>query len=247
MMLLVDIGNTAVKWALHGPGDGVQGGRIVHHGHDMATAFSTAWGELPGPGRIVVANVAGDTVAASLADWTDMHWSLEPEFIRTEKAAGGVSNAYDIATDLGVDRWAALVGAHHHVDGPVCVIDCGTAITIDLLSAEGQHLGGVILPGVGLLKGVLLEETANVLSSQGERTPEPAATNTGAGVHNGAVHMAVAAIDRIVDSHVASQGDALELVITGGDASEMLTLLARRVRHEPELVLKGLAILAGET
>ena len=127
------------------------------------------------------------------------------------------------------------------------MIDCGTAITIDLLSAEGQHLGGVILPGVGLLKGVLLEETANVLSSQGERTPEPAATNTGAGVHNGAVHMAVAAIDRIVDSHVASQGDALELVITGGDASEMLTLLARRVRHEPELVLKGLAILAGET
>jgi len=104
MMLLVDIGNTAVKWALHGSGDGVQGGRIVHHGHDMATAFSTAWGELPGPGRIVVANVAGDTVAASLADWTDMHWSLEPEFIRTEKAAGGVSNAYDIASDLGVDR-----------------------------------------------------------------------------------------------------------------------------------------------
>ena len=247
MMLLVDIGNTAVKWALHGSGDGVQGGRIVHRGHDMATAFSTAWGELPGPGRIVVANVAGDTVAASLADWTEMHWSLEPEFIQTEKTAGGVSNAYDIATDLGVDRWAALVGAHHHVDGPVCVIDCGTAITIDLLSAEGQHLGGLILPGVGMLKKVLLEETANVLSLQGEDSPEFLAQSTGAGVHNGAVQMAVAAIDRIVNKCVASQGDALELVITGGDAAEMLTLLARRARHEPELVLKGLAILGGET
>lgn len=247
MMLLVDIGNTAVKWALYGPADRAEGGRIIHRGHDIATVFSTAWGDLPGPERIVVANVAGDAVAASLADWTASHWSLQPEFISTEKAAGGVRNAYETATDLGVDRWAALVGAHHHVDGPVCVIDCGTAITIDLLSAEGQHLGGLIFPGVAMLKQVLLEDTANVLSLQGEGSPELLAQSTGAGVHSGAVHMAVAAIDRIVNNYVASHGDALELVITGGDAAEMLTLLARRARHEPELVLKGLAILGGET
>lgn len=247
MMLLVDIGNTAVKWALHESGDMSAGGRIVHRGHDIVTAFNAAWSELPRPGRIVVANVAGDTVAESLTDWAGTHWSLQPEFMQAGKTAGGVSNAYDIATDLGVDRWAALVGAHHHVDGPVCVIDCGTAITIDLLSASGRHLGGVILPGVGLLKGVLREETANVLSSQGGRAPEPVAASTGAGVHSGAVYMAVAAIDRIVATHLASQGDALELVITGGDAAEILTLLARRARHEPELVLKGLVILGGET
>jgi type III pantothenate kinase len=247
MMLLADIGNTAVKWALHGSGKGVAGGRIVHRGQDVASVFTTAWDELPQPERVVVANVAGDAVATLLANWTGSHWAVQPEFIQSREAAGGVSNAYDSVTDLGVDRWAALVGAHHHVDGPVCVIDCGTAITIDLLSARGRHLGGLILPGVEMLKGVLLEETASVLSSRGEGAPGPVATNTGAGVHSGAVHMAAAAIDRIVDSHVAIVDDALELVITGGDAGEILTLLARRPRHEPELVLKGLAILAGET
>ena len=247
MMLLVDIGNTAVKWALHESGKRLEGGRVVHRGQDITSDFTAAWAELYKPERVVVANVAGEAVAASLTDWTEKHWSLQPQFMQTGKAAGGVSNAYENPADLGVDRWMALLGAHHLIDGPVCVIDCGTATTIDLLSAGGQHLGGVILPGVGLLKGVLLEETANVLSSQGGRTPEPVATSTGAGVHSGAVHMAVAAIDRIVASHVASQGDALELVITGGDAGEILTLLARRARHEPELVLKGLAILDGET
>ncbi len=247
MMLLVDIGNTAVKWALFESGNRLDGGRVIHRGQDLGAVFSAAWDGLPRPMRVVVANVAGETVAVSLADWAAKRWSLQPEFVQAGKTAGGVSNAYDNVTELGVDRWAALVGAYHQVDGPVCVIDCGTAITIDLLSADGRHQGGVILPGVSLLKGVLLKETANVLSSQGGPASKPVASSTGAGVHSGAVHMAVAAIDRIVNDHVARQGDALELVITGGDAAEILTLLARRARHDPELVLKGLAILGGET
>ena len=83
-------------------------------------------------------------------------WDLQPEYIRVTKRACGVTNAYDVAADLGVDRWAALVGAHQGSSGPVCIVDCGTAITIDALSPAGEHLGGLIMPGITMLAELLV-------------------------------------------------------------------------------------------
>jgi type III pantothenate kinase len=246
MRLLVDAGNTAIKWGLWQAGEITSADRFVHRGHGLEMQLTQSWGALPRPANVYVANVAGKEMSTVLIDWLQQHWTLTPEFISTSANACGVANAYPVAETLGVDRWAALVAAHHHHRGAVCIIDCGTAITLDLLAADGGHQGGLILPGIELLKQAVLDDTAGTGCAAEGQAANLLASSTGAGVHSGAVYMAVAAIDRIVSELAASQEQDFDVVITGGDAGRILTLLAHPAFHDPKLVLKGLAILAGE-
>jgi type III pantothenate kinase len=247
MKLLVDVGNSAVKWALAGADGIVSGDRFVHRGRDVAKLLTLSWASLQRPAGVCVVNVAGEAMDSALTAWTLQQWSLIPEYFSTSGAACGVINAYTVPENLGVDRWAALIGAHHQRRGTVCVIDCGTAITLDLLAVNGQHRGGLILPGIEMLKQVVREDTAEVRPSAEVPLATLLANSTSAGIHGGAVYLAVAAIDRIINDIAAMQEQNFEVLITGGDAGTILTLLARPAHHDPELVLKGLAILAGET
>jgi len=246
MMLLVDVGNTAIKWGLCKAGELVAADRFVHRNSSLGEQLTRNWTALQPPDEVFIANVAGEQLAEALSVWMQQRWSLTPRFASTTGAACGVTNAYSVAADLGVDRWAALIGAHHHIHDAVCIVDCGTAITIDVLGANGHHLGGVILPGVELLKQVLQNDTAGVGPATEQLAAKLFANKTGEGVHGGAVYMAVAAIDRIINDVAAMQDQDFEVVITGGDAATMLPLLARSAHHDPALVLKGLARLAGE-
>ena len=246
MMLLVDVGNTAIKWGFCKAGELVTTDRFVHRNSSLGEQLTRNWTALQPPDEVFIANVAGEPLAEALSAWTQQQWSLTPRFASTTDTACGVTNAYSIAADLGVDRWAALIGAHHHFRDAVCIVDCGTAITVDVLTANGHHQGGLILPGVELLKQVLQNDTAGVRSATEMQVANLLANNTGEGVHSGAVYMAVAAIDRIINDVAAMQDQVFEVVITGGDAATMLPLLARSVHHDPALVLKGLARLAGE-
>lgn len=246
MMLLVDAGNTALKWGLYEAGKIVTTDRFVHRNSSLTEQLTRHWMSLQPPDEVFIANVAGERLADTLSAWTQQQWSLVPHFVSTTDTACGVTNAYSVAADLGVDRWAALIGAHHYTRGAVCIVDCGTAITVDVLAANGRHLGGLILPGVELLKQVVQKDTAGVRSATEQQAANLFANNTSGGVHSGAVYMAVAAIDRIINDFATTQAQDTEVVITGGDAGTMLPLLARSAHHDPALVLKGLAILAGE-
>jgi type III pantothenate kinase len=245
MMLLVDAGNSSIKWAHCKAGELFDGDRFVHRGHDISGQLTHYWSSLQPPSGVYVANVAGKRLGEDLTAWTRQQWSQTPEFMGSTREACGVRNAYAAPESLGVDRWAALIGAHHHTRGTVCIVDCGTAITLDLLMADGQHQGGLILPGIEMLKRALREDTAGVRPLEEVPGATAIAGSTGEAVHGGAVYMAVAAIDRIISDMTATQGQDLETVITGGDADTILTLLAHPARHDPALVLKGLAILAG--
>ena len=245
-MLLVDAGNTAIKWAICKAGEFVATDRFVHRDSSVTEQLTCCWMSLQPPEEVFIANVAGESLAEALSAWTQQQWSLTPRFASTTDAACGVTNAYSVAADLGVDRWAALIGAHHYFRDATCIVDCGTAITVDVLAANGHHLGGVILPGVELLKQVLQNDTAGVGPATEQLAAKLFANKTGEGVHGGAVYMAVAAIDRIINDVAAMQDQNFEVVITGGDAATMLPLLARSAHHDPALVLKGLARLAGE-
>ena len=246
MMLLVDAGNTALKWGLYEAGEFIAVDRMVHRDCNLTEKLTRYWTSLQSPEEVFIANVAGERLADTLSAWIQQQWSLIPRFASTTDTACGVTNAYSVAADLGVDRWAALIGAHHHIRGAVCIVDCGTAITVDVLAANGHHLGGLILPGVELLKQVVQQDTAGVKPVTEMQVANLLANKTGEGVHSGAVYMAVAAIDRIINDIVATLDQDIELVITGGDADTMLPLLARSAHHDSALVLKGLAILAGE-
>jgi type III pantothenate kinase len=246
MKLLIDVGNTAVKWGLCEAGVIVKSGRYMHRGSDIEVLAEQYWSELSVPAGICIANVAGEQLAQQLSGWIGTRWGITPVFITTTGQACGVTNAYAVPGSLGVDRWAALIGAHHHGDGATCIVDCGTAITLDMLAADGVHQGGLILPGIEMMKQMLLKNTAVENITTTEQAAKLFAMSTEDAVNSGALYMAVAAIDRTVGDMAAAPGIAMEVIITGGDASRIETLLAMPVRHDSELVLKGLAILAGE-
>lgn len=244
MKLLLDVGNTSVNWGVCRDGVLESTGCLAHRDEDFSSLALEAWSDLPAPSRVVVANVADNIVAGLIAGWAEMHWSIAPEFIETPAAGHGVTNAYEEPARLGVDRWAALVGAQHHYQAPVCVIDCGSAITVDLLGEGGKHAGGQILPGVEMLKMVLLENTAGVGVSAPGQMANVLAGDTAAAVNSGAIYMVVATLDRIISDMGATLGHAPDVVVSGGDAERILPLLATAARHDPDIVLKGLAIIA---
>jgi type III pantothenate kinase len=170
---------------------------------------------------------------------------LKPEAVTVSASACGVTNAYANPANLGIDRWAALVGAHQHYSAAVCIVDCGTAVTIDLLTAEGEHQGGLILPGTDMLQQLLMTGTVAINDPGSSRFATLLASDTDAAVNGGAIYMVVAAIDRVVADMTAGHAGSVETLITGGDAGRILPLLAAPAHHDPDLVLKGLAILSG--
>jgi len=246
MMLLLDIGNTSVKWAILEDTAMSPSGCFLYQGEDLNALAQAAWGALQAPGKIVVSNVAGSDLGEKLAG-TQSRWGLTPVYVRVADKAFGVSNAYTRPTDLGVDRWAAMIGAHATTTGALCIIDCGTAVTLDFLAPGGIHKGGLILPGVAMLQHMLLNKTADINLSNDPQFAAPFARGTADAVQGGALYTVAAAIDHIVVDMGVAAGTRPEVMITGGDAEQIQSLLSCSARHEPDLVLKGLAILAGDT
>jgi type III pantothenate kinase len=246
MKLLLDVGNTSVKWGVCNAGAIEQSDCFMHRGNDVRVLADQSWSELRTPSAVYIANVGGEQLQQQLSGWMGACWDIAPVFLTATAAACGVSNAYKIPGNLGVDRWAALLAAHHDTPGASCVIGCGTAITLDLLDATGQHQGGMILPGAGMLQQTLLKNTAINSESRLFEDASLFSAGTDDAVNSGSLYMATATIDRVVADMTAELGARLQLLITGGDAARIQKLLACSARHDPELVLKGLAILAGE-
>ena len=164
--LLIDIGNTFVKWGRYRAGaPGAAAGNCLDSGHLLLAEIpelAAGWRRLRAPARIVISNVAGTRVRASmlrcLEVWPD---APAPQWLVSAAEQCGVKNGYRNPAQLGSDRWAAMIGARALVDGrPVLVVVCGTATTIDFVNAAGLFSGGVILPGVGLMIRSLHEGTA---------------------------------------------------------------------------------------
>jgi len=251
MILLIDAGNSRIKWACL-VGGVIQSGEPVPGGAELSSdirALSLAWAPLPRPDRVLAVNVRGGDFAAALSSWAAENWQRSIEFITAQPQARGVVNGYREPQLLGADRWAALIAARRIVRGPVCVIDCGTAVTLDAMRRDGRHLGGVIIPGLGLMDRLLVEGTQGirVLVAHSSRDDlSPFATDTGEAVRIGSLYAVVSAIERIVRDLRKALGRNLRCVVTGGDADRVLPRLSGRSDHQPELVLKGLAVIAEE-
>lgn len=250
MILLIDIGNSRVKWASLQRGKRAAGHSAPRPSESEWEAFAAmAWGTLRAPKKILVCNVAGQNHAEALRAWTLQHWQVEPRFILAQAAACGVRNAYTVPERLGADRWVALIAARAHWKTALCVVDAGTAITLDVIDADGAHLGGLILPGIEMMRRSLLERSEGIRLAAD--TPAPGdisllARDTRDGIDGGTLYAAVAAIDRIIADTGAALNLSLTRVITGGDAEIILPLLAGPYHHVPELVLDGLAVIAEE-
>lgn len=243
MNLLVDVGNSRIKWRTQ---DQVQAGtmRAVAYDKDNAGAcLDLHWRDLQPPACVWVANVAGEGVARELCNWINVHWRSEVRFAVVTRAAGGVRNAYSDTGTLGVDRWLALIAARHKY-GAACIVDCGTAVTIDGLDAGGRHLGGLILPGAAMMQAALIAATSGIPASTGTAPGSGLADNTAQAVRNGCMLAIAALIDRSAAAMKSELQNGLTCVITGGGAGEILPLLQTGFVHEPQLVLEGLAVIA---
>ncbi len=241
--LLVDIGNSRVKWALCEEGELHPGAPFASESEGLGGRLTQSWGALTPPADVYAANVAGPGVEDSLQAWVERRWGLPVRFARTEAEGGGVINGYRHPERLGVDRWLALVGLRRHYPLPACVVDCGTAITLDYLDAEGRHQGGLIAPGLRSMRSVLASTTHQLGRIDDVTTANPRlARDTHEGIQSGCLRACAGLIETVVKDLRQREGDELPLVMTGGDAAIIGRIL--ECPHEL-LVLRGLSSWAG--
>lgn len=250
MDLLIDIGNTRVKWALSTEGLlTATTGQLAYHGIAASDLCGEMWGNLDRPDRIVVSCVAQNMIREEIATWTDARWNLKAEFITSAAAGWGIVNAYRTPESLGVDRWLGLIAARKKWNSKnVFVADCGTAVTIDVLSREGIHLGGLIVPGLSMMRQSLIQGTAIEVTTSPTTASNHVlfASDTASAVMGGTLYTLVSVLDRTVRDVGLELGQSIIPVITGGDAEELRSLLSTKFLVAPELVLEGLAIVSSE-
>ncbi|MCC5862788.1 MAG: type III pantothenate kinase [Gammaproteobacteria bacterium] len=250
MKLLVDAGNSRLKWALW------DGQRLSSPGRcparsDPAGAVralvSAAPEQLDG---VLVANVAGPWMADALRRGLARACARPPVFVASTATALGVRCAYANPARLGVDRWVAVIAAFHHVAGAALVVDAGTAVTIDAVAADGRHLGGLILAGRELMARALYRDTSDIGRAHLQALPGEAEAafgrSTDEAVSFGAAWALVGAVERARSAAAGALGERPPLLVTGGGAPELLPYLDGAVEHRPQLLLEGLARFAGE-
>lgn len=245
MILLVDVGNTRIKWMLWNQGTVIERGDLLHKDIiDRSTLGECLWGGLERPSQVIIANVAGVDMSGALDTWISRRWSLHARFLISEATGFGIRTAYGIPKQLGVDRWVAMIGARSLVSQACCVVDCGTAITIDGLSADGHHLGGVIFPGIRLMRESLYRDTRQILAEEGGE-PGLFGQSTRDCVWNGTVFAVAAGIDRVTKQMQQVLGGEVAHLLTGGDAEVLLPHLESDYILELDLIFRGLLAIAG--
>ncbi len=248
MLLLVDAGNTRIKWALVESGKrGADAlGRWSASGgvaREEVLQLGAAWRGAPIV-RVMVSNVAGQTVRDSMQQALLHALGPKPipiEWFGAQPMLGGVRNNYRDPTQLGCDRFASAIGAHAMFPGKhLIVATCGTATTVDAVTADGVFVGGMILPGLGLMASSLARNTAQLPQvAQHVVVTQPFADNTDDAIVSGCIAAQAGAIERAVVAH-AQQSGAVHCVLSGGAAAMIAPHLSIPHARVDNLVLLGL-------
>ena len=243
--LLLDVGNSRIKWGVLDDGEIRRTGHIAQQKiHDRGLQVLTT--KLPRRvDEVLVSNVAGTSFATRLSGVVGMHCECDVHFARSEKSGWGLQNSYAQPRRMGVDRWVAMVGAWAEIQSSCLVVDVGTAITLDAIDGRGAHLGGQIMPGVGTMASALTAATSDIplvrpLPARKGADMQMFASTTAAAVREGTPNAVAGAVDRATRT-LRSKRYRPTILLTGGDASRILTALSVAPRHRPHLVLQGLA------
>jgi len=242
MILLLDLGNTRLKFAL------LDGDEFTHRGAltwdaDIAHELAVLWASWPTPTRIVGASVVDPARESAVSVAARSAFALSPSWVRTPAEACGVTNAYAEPHRLGVDRFLALVDAYAAGRAPCVLASVGTALTLDALAADGTHLGGWIAPGPLLMQQSVLGATVQVRPDSAGAVRD-LADNTADGLASGCWQACAALVDRFADRSATLLGGSPTVTLGGGDAGVLAPLLEREVLLVPDTVLRGLAVWA---
>ncbi|HVB84707.1 MAG TPA: type III pantothenate kinase [Rhodanobacteraceae bacterium] len=243
MRLLLDLGNTRLKWALHAAGEFDHAGALTWDTPGFDAALAAAWRDLPAIESAWAATVTDVARRAAVTAAIAARWERTPRWAVASAAACGVRNAYDDPAQLGVDRWLSLIAARVANDAPCVIAGCGTALTLDALAGDGQHLGGLIAPGPVLMRHAL-DATAPVLREAGAGCVVEVATRTADALTGGTWQATAALVERFSARMAPRLGGTPRLLLAGGDAAQVATLLEMPARVIADLVLRGLAAYA---
>tara|TARA_R110002094_G_scaffold2355_1_gene9674 strand:+ start:417 stop:1154 length:738 start_codon:yes stop_codon:yes gene_type:complete len=235
MTLDIDIGNTRLKWRY-----GLQRGFLDTAGLS-AEVLQSGWKGLAAPVRVRFVSVAAENVEQQLKDYCQRAWSVVAEKATSQPSQAGVVNSYAHFQTMGADRWLAMLAGFNRA-GACCVVDCGSAVTVDYVNASGQHLGGYIAPGIRLMRKGLLSNTRQI------HLPEESLTrfdtrpgrSTEEAVGHGIELMMAALAERVVRDCKALLGDEARLLVAGGDGERFLEA-AGMGECCADLVLDGLS------
>jgi type III pantothenate kinase len=239
LILAIDIGNTRIKWGLSSDTNWLKKGATPCNEHSV---LASQWKKLPAPEYIIISSVASPETTAQVIQ----HCQSQPHLITPQAEQYGVKNGYETPSQLGSDRWAALIGARHLFPGrDLLVVQSGTATTIDTLDAEGFFPGGLILPGLQLMRQALTQGTAKLehgALEHGIGALEIYPRNTADAIQSGSLNAIVGAIER----RFKLLKHAPLCLLSGGDADILLPLLAIPTQRVDDLVLEGLIQIAQE-
>jgi type III pantothenate kinase len=249
MILVIDVGNTRLKWAWL-TSNGLSDQQAVMH-VDAKPGIWTAALFQSGqrPGRVLVANVAGAAMAKVLTKYSRKFFKVTPEFVTAAPDYHGLLNGYLDPRLLGADRWLSLIGAWTRVRSALVVVDAGTAVKVDSVDNSGQHLGGLIVPGIHMMREALMSKTSDIAKAVEHSTPSLAgvlANNTIGAVSRGAVFALAGMADRASETVEQVTGVKPKLLLTGGDAGMITGIMRTPGEVVPDLVLQGLTVIASQ-
>jgi type III pantothenate kinase len=236
--LQLDVGNSCAKW------------RLVHDNHVIrrgtyrsgdGDAQAALLGSADALDAIWISSVAAPAAERELASFLQTRWNVAPWFARTQARTGSLHNSYADPSRMGVDRWLAMLGARQRQQGRLCIVDVGSALTIDLVSASGQHEGGYIIPGPALMERALLLDTDRVRFDENVNFALAPGTSTAQAVRHG---IALAQAGAVTLALEQTGSEAVSLLFCGGAGEMLLNLVDRGGLWVPDLVFEGLEIMA---
>ncbi len=238
MKLLIDLGNTRLKWAIAKTLDlAVQ--QPINNTEINPDVLFAAWRNLaPAPGCLGIACVGSSRLLETVVSVAKTLWpTITIHQAKSAASCLGVYNSYREPEKLGVDRWLSMIAGFNTYRSALCIVGCGTAITLDNIDSSGKHLGGLICPGLRLMRHALADGTEN-LKPVSRTFPFALANFTDAAIYNGTL----AAACGFIGHTLKHQTEELQLLLTGGDADIVAAQLSRPCLIEPNLVLRGLAL-----
>ena len=236
--LQLDVGNSSAKWRLMVEGEVVARGSYLPEDDSSRNNLLSCAERVD---EIWIASVAAPAAESELATVLVDRWQREPWFARTAAVSGDLRNSYEHPSRMGVDRWLAMLGARDRAQGRLCVVDAGSALTIDLVDARGQHEGGYIIPGPLLMERALLLDTDRVRFDENVDYALAPGTSTAEAVRHGVALAQAGAISLVLDR---VGGDSMTLLFCGGGGQALMQMLGRGGQWQPDLVFEGLAIMA---
>ena len=248
--LALDVGNTRLKWAQYDAP--IAGAKLLAQGavflENIDKLAEGEWASLSAPTQILGTIVAGDAIKRRVAEQVEL-WDVVSRWVVSSPQEAGLSNGYDHPSRLGADRWVAMIGARHRllrrgINKPCIVVMVGTAVTVEAIDATGKFLGGIILPGHGIMLRALESGTAGLHVPTGDVCDFP--TNTSDALTSGGTFAIVGAVQRMVENLTRHCGEAPECIMTGGAGWKVVPSMSVEVELVESLIFDGLLEIASQ-